>query len=264
MVAGVGSSVVGTAALARNVADAYDINVAGVVSGYGLADVVLEALGGWYFYGKIDQFRYELENGLTNLNAFLSKMFAHGTDAMEVLRNYEFPLDDIVPPSMDVQDLTELLLIRYVHGTPSLNVKLLVGHSKGNLLISSALNHINNEIRAGLGDEKYRGEDHSMQNLAVVTLGAVVDLPTKLIKQENQHQFLGRLDLLGRANSRSFGGDLAANVTRIDGSGHHLNTKIPGYLDVKAVLKEYVPDLPKISVKLTEHEKKRELLFRQV
>ena len=48
-VAGVGSSVLGTAALARNVADHYEMDVAGVVSGYGTTDVAAEALGGWFF-----------------------------------------------------------------------------------------------------------------------------------------------------------------------------------------------------------------------
>jgi hypothetical protein len=53
-VAGVGSSIVGTAALARNVADAYDFDVAGVISGYGASDLLTEAMGGWFFYGYTD------------------------------------------------------------------------------------------------------------------------------------------------------------------------------------------------------------------
>ena len=202
VVAGVGSSVVGTAALARNVADGYDIDVAGIVSGYGMADVVVEALGGWYFYGKIDQLRFELQNGITNLNKYLSSIFARGGKVTDLIKNYEFPMDDFVPPSLDIRDLNEILLVRYVNATrPRLNIKLLLGHSKGNLLISSALNHISNELRSIVGDKTYARDDHSMQHLKVVTLGAVVDLPTKLIKAEHQYQFLGRLDVLGRANS---------------------------------------------------------------
>jgi hypothetical protein len=53
-VAGVGSSVLGTAALARNVADKYGFDVAGVVSGYGFTDLITESIGGWFFYGMID------------------------------------------------------------------------------------------------------------------------------------------------------------------------------------------------------------------
>ena len=47
-VAGVGSSALGTAAFARNVADAFGEPVAAVVSGYGLADLLTEAAGGWF------------------------------------------------------------------------------------------------------------------------------------------------------------------------------------------------------------------------
>ena len=77
-VAGVGSSVVGTAALARTVADACQGDVAGIVSGYGLSDVVLEGLGGWFFYGKIDQIRYEMQAVLEDMVAMISANFAKG------------------------------------------------------------------------------------------------------------------------------------------------------------------------------------------
>ena len=60
-VAGVGSSALGTAALARNVADHFKRDVAGVITGYGMADVALEGLGGWFYYGGIDRLRYKME-----------------------------------------------------------------------------------------------------------------------------------------------------------------------------------------------------------
>jgi hypothetical protein len=60
-VAGVGSSALGSAAFARNVADAFHRPVAAVVSGYGLADVVTEAAGGWFWFGTLNRFRHELE-----------------------------------------------------------------------------------------------------------------------------------------------------------------------------------------------------------
>jgi len=264
-IAGVGSSVVGTAALARSVADTYKIEVAGIVSGYGLSDVVLEGLGGWYLYGKIDQLRYEMEKGLADLNAILSKTFAQGSDTAAYFKNFEFPLDDYVPPSLDVSALNEILLVRYVNATrPKMKIRLLVGHSKGNLLISSALNHLNNELRSFLGEKRFKSEDLAMNNLAVVTLGAVVNLPDELIKKENQHQFLGTLDLLGRTNSRALGGTIEAGFTPIDGAGHHLNTKIPGYLDLKEVRDKYLPNLPEIPPALQSREENRDLLYRQL
>lgn len=46
-----GSSALGAAALARNVADHRRAPVAAIVAGLGLADVVTEALGGWFVFG---------------------------------------------------------------------------------------------------------------------------------------------------------------------------------------------------------------------
>jgi hypothetical protein len=66
-IAGVGSSVLGTAALARNVADYHKCNVAGIVTGYGLNDMVEEALGGWFFYGALDRFRFRVDQGVQAL-----------------------------------------------------------------------------------------------------------------------------------------------------------------------------------------------------
>jgi len=261
-VAGVGSSVVGTAALARSVANTYGIDVAGIVSGYGLSDVVLEGLGGWYFYGKIDQLRYEMERGIADLNAILSKTFAKGSDVAAYLKNFEFPLDDYVPPSLDVSALNEILLMRWCNAArPKMKIRLLVGHSKGNLLISSALNHIANELKKSLDEMEWQNKDLAMHNLAVVTLGAVVNLPEKLINQPKQ--FLGALDLLGRAKSRALTGTIEPGYTRINGGGHHLNTRIPGYLDLKEVRDKYLPQLPDIDSDIQPHERDRDRLYRE-
>src|SRR5215217_712498 len=60
VVAGVGSSAYGTAALARDVADTYDFDVAGIVAGYGGLDLPTEASGGWFALGLQERigFRY--------------------------------------------------------------------------------------------------------------------------------------------------------------------------------------------------------------
>ena len=60
-VAGVGSSALGTAALARSIADALDTDVAGIITGYGLSDVMTEALGGWFVFGAADRIRFAME-----------------------------------------------------------------------------------------------------------------------------------------------------------------------------------------------------------
>lgn len=56
-VAGVGSSALGTAALARDVADYLRRPVAGIVSGFGFSDLLSEALGGWCVLGARNALR---------------------------------------------------------------------------------------------------------------------------------------------------------------------------------------------------------------
>jgi hypothetical protein len=60
-IAGVGRSTLGTAALARNVADALGIDVAGIITGYGVSDVMTEALGGWLAFGAADRISHTIE-----------------------------------------------------------------------------------------------------------------------------------------------------------------------------------------------------------
>jgi hypothetical protein len=244
-IAGVGSSVIGTAALARSVADACQADVAGVVSGYGLSDVIVEGLGGWFFYGKIDQFRYEMQAALEDVSAIVSSSFTKGGDVKKYLRRYfDTPLDAYVPSSPDVGALHDILMNRYVQDDGEKKLQLLVGHSKGNLLISSVLNHISYSLR-----DTQKATD-PFHNLAVVSLGAVVDIPCDIIMEANQYQFLGSLDLLGRLNSRSIAGDIARR-TSIPGVWHSLNTRLPGHMDAKKLLEEKVlPNLKKPSVAL--------------
>ncbi len=67
-IAGVGSSALGTAALAANVADAIGRPVAGIVSGYGLADVVAEGVVGWFVLRPLNQLRQFVDMFLTPLD----------------------------------------------------------------------------------------------------------------------------------------------------------------------------------------------------
>ncbi|MFT4181707.1 MAG: hypothetical protein QM636_07280, partial [Rhizobium sp.] len=60
-VAGIGGSALGAAAFARNVADAIAAPVAVVVSGYGLADIITESVGGHFFFGHLKGLRPVLE-----------------------------------------------------------------------------------------------------------------------------------------------------------------------------------------------------------
>jgi hypothetical protein len=60
-VAGMGGSAIGAAAFARNVANAIGEPVAAVVSGYGLGDIVNEAIGGAFLFGWLGHIRSNLE-----------------------------------------------------------------------------------------------------------------------------------------------------------------------------------------------------------
>jgi hypothetical protein len=216
-IAGVGSSVLGTAALARSVADAYGIEVAGIVTGYGVADVVTEALGGWFFYGQIDRFRYAAEQALGSLFTLLPEAppARAGTQGAE---SFNPPVDSrfLFPGNnSDVGNLLDILIAR------PRNLRVLVGHSKGNLLISFVLHHMVDE----LGDERHPLYDE----LRLVTLGAVVNLPRQFA---HRRQFLGQLDWFGGINS-----ELDVPHETVPGAWHHLNPCIPFAMPVADVLR---------------------------
>jgi hypothetical protein len=164
-VAGVGSSALGTAALARNVADALDTDVAGIVTGYGLSDVMSEALGGWFAFGAADRIRYTMEKFFERMRPAMSAaILADGTDASTTL--------------------CEILLA----GPPKLDY--LVAHSKGSLVVAHALQRF---VEDPEGDES-----PLFERLRITTLGAVVGLPPAFKKVK---QYLGALDWFGGANS---------------------------------------------------------------
>ena len=145
----------------------------------------------------------------------------------------------------DVRTLRDILLA----GPP--NLRLLVGHSKGNLLISFVLNHMKGELE-NMADE-LRDEHHPLFNhLSVVTLGAVVDIPADTFGLKT-YQFLGQLDVLGHLKSDRdppFVGRIAIPHEVVPGVGHHLNPKIPGYLSVEEVLaKVELPSKAEVSAR---------------
>ena len=122
-------------------------------------------------------------------------------------------------------------------GPPKL--RLLIGHSKGNLLISFVLNHMRGELES-LADELHDKRHPLFNRLSVVTLGAVVDIPTATFGLRT-YQFLGQFDLLGQVNSDRdfpFVGRIAIEHEVIPRVGHHLNPKIPCYMSVNEVLRK--------------------------
>jgi hypothetical protein len=240
-VTGVGSSAVGTAALARNVADACKAtiggDVAGVVSGFGASDVVQEGLGGYFFYGMLNQYRFMLEKAIQNMGAVVSDSFAKSDDIQKQVADIlgTSPEDD-VPIGVDVYALECILSAILLHRNTS--IRLLVGHSKGNLLIADAVNHMSNQLKnvENVKHVKHVKDKVFLQNLAVVTLGAVVDI-ADMIPKENQYQFLGSLDSLGLCNSR-WDMDGLAPHTSLPGKWHSLNRRLYLHTDVPEILQQ--------------------------
>ena len=249
VVAGVGSSVLGTAALARNVSDYTGWDVAGVVTGYGLSDVAQEGLGGWCYYGGIDQLRYVVERALGRMFPLRlparqpnvsdaspdgrERHFADSTPrTSRSIPGLGYPMSLDVLGNSDIRTLYDIL----VAGRDNYpKLQLLMGHSKGNLLISYALNHIKDELRE-TGDPV----DPLIKELIVVTLGAVVDIPTAALeRKDNTYQFLGQLDGLGHLNSDRdppFIGPINIPHEVVPGVGHHLNPFFSLNMSVSEVL----------------------------
>ena len=205
-IAGVGSSVLGTAALARNVADAYGFDVAGLVSGYGATDMLVEAMGGWFFYGATDEIRHEIRTAINRLTHF-------------------GPAGDTTPRDVaatratgrDLPALEEIL-----DATPP-RLKLLVGHSKGDLVLDFVLERF---------ASRHGGGHRYFDELAIATFGAVADLPPQF---RRVHQFLGALDWFGGLNSRT-----DVPCVRVPDAWHHLNTAMPFHLPAEQVLRQHV------------------------
>jgi hypothetical protein len=154
----------GSAALARNIADALNTDVAGIVTGYGLSDVMTEAFGGWFAFGAADRIKYTME-----------KFFERMRSTMPA---------DAAPAAGDASaTLSEILLA----GPPKL--EYLVAHSMGSLVVSHAP-----ALCRGSG----RRRERFVRALAHHHTRGRGRLPPTFKKVQ---QYLGALDWFGRANS---------------------------------------------------------------
>jgi hypothetical protein len=175
-VAGVGSSALGAAALARNVADARDENVVAVVSGYGFSDVLTEALGGWFWFGALNSLRHMFD-GLDRVTQTLTEPVEQLIEAIDGVATVRL--------SPDTATVADLL------GDPAFGFDLLVGHSKGNLVLSEALYWLKARDPRRIAAV---GASHR-----IVTLCAKVGMPEDC---RRVFDVTGEYDLLGALNSR--------------------------------------------------------------
>lgn len=205
VVAGVGSSALGSAALARNVADAIGKPVAAVISGYGLADVVTEALGGYFFFGALNSVRHSFE--------ILDEVFGRPQFGVATRLSTE----SLQERSLDTHTVRALL------GDPRLSFSLLVGHSKGNLVISEALYSLVKEDRAAA--------DKLAARATLITLSARIAMPPMF---RSVIDVMGEWDWFGEINSRRF----LETDEIVPNAMHHTNTELPNHLPVTEVVQK--------------------------
>jgi hypothetical protein len=199
-IAGVGSSALGTAALAANVADALDRPVVGIVSGYGLADALAEGLIGWFVLRPTNLLRQIIDTGFAPLAPVLRKISADTQPNGDPRRLVAY-----------VRGLPETDCLNRLLSLPQSPVAIMVGHSKGNLSIATALDNLTQEQWETL-----------FPRLTVATLGALVQLPASLA---GARQFMGMLDNFGLMNST-----LPQAAMFVPWATHTLNTRLPFHL----------------------------------
>ncbi|MEM9763259.1 MAG: hypothetical protein AAF968_12235 [Pseudomonadota bacterium] len=206
VMAGVGSSGLGAAALARTVANVTERPTAAIVAGYGMEDFVSEALGGFFLFGAANRARHARQTLRHRVGTIIAE-----SPQMPVLPK-PLPHEFATP---DVATLVRLL------SDPDRRVDLLIGHSKGALAIAAALARV---MRTG--DPVTCAKAARTQ---VVTAGAVIAFPPEIAWVT---QLLGQLDALGALNSR-----LGLPHRRVSLAGHHLNTALPYHLDLAGELR---------------------------
>lgn len=176
-ITGVGSSALGSAALAWDISIALRKPVLAVVPGYGMADLILQALGGWFGFGLYDYLHAKslIQNALANTapqTASIGRRLSASTPDAKTLHGA--PVFRHGSGSSDV--LHALLLHRKAP------FKLLVGHSKGALQIGNAIR--------SLPPDRTHGLD-------VITLGCPIATDVDGV---SYYQYLGLFDALGQLN----------------------------------------------------------------
>ena len=205
-VAGVGSSALGTAAFARNVADAVGAPVAAVVSGYGLADLANEAAGGFlWFYG------------LTNLHDLREKL-DHSLDWVRAAESGAFlGRPDPAPSGHDTD--TVLALVK----DDRAKISRIVAHSKGTLVVSDALHALQRTDR--------QRSDTLGESVHIITVSSRIKMPRSC---RQVTEIVGRWDRIGDFAMRR---EAPPDVVVPD-AWHHTNTDLYGHLPVTKVLKD--------------------------
>jgi hypothetical protein len=175
-ITGVGSSALGSAAFAWDASRALGEPVGAIVPGYGLADVVPQALGGWFGFGLHDWLQSVTQSFLAQAAPSLAQMgrrlarssprHARSPSGAPVFEHGSAASDDLHGVLIDAPRITRV-----------------IGHSKGALAIENALR--------SLPPERTR-------DISVLTFGCAI---AEELAHRRYDQFLGLLDALGTLNS---------------------------------------------------------------
>ena len=211
-VTGVGSSALGSAAFAWNVSEALHKPVAAIVPGFGLADLVPQALVGWLGFGMLDFLRRTTETTLT----------AVAPDLAKIGRRLSLTaLPEPFPSGTPESDILHAIL----KAAPQ--IKRLYGHSKGAFCLRNAIRN--------LPPERYA-------DLHVNTFGCVVAEETLA----NYNQILGTIDGLGQLNSWGALPELWINAW------HSTNTLLPMTMHVGELLSHDARDEDDVQLRLRD------------
>jgi hypothetical protein len=177
-VTGVGSSAFGSVAFAWDVSEALGEPVAAIVPGYGLADAVPQALGGWVGFEMYDAIQSATQQFLANFAptlAMMGKDLARSTPGREtastgapVFRHGSAASDDVHAILRNIPGITRV-----------------VGHSKGALAVENALRSL---------------PPDRTKEITVHTFGCVI---SEDVSCKCYSQYLGLIDALGILNSRN-------------------------------------------------------------
>lgn len=175
-ITGVGSSALGSAALAWDISKALGAPVLAIVPGYGVADALLQGLGGWFGFGLHDALgtKSHLQDALALMTPSLAQIGRKLSASVPGARHLNGA--PVFRTGCGSSDVLHALM-------GEIEIACVVGHSKGALAIANALRSL---------------PPAETKGLRIVTLGCPV---AEGLAGATYHQFLGLFDALGQANA---------------------------------------------------------------
>jgi len=174
-VTGVGSSAFGAAAFAWQVSRALERPVLAVVPGYGVADIIQQALGGWFAFG--------LHDFLETKPIVQTALAETAPQTAEIGRALPQSAPGHQPAPVFEHGSGSSDVLHALLSDPRMRLATVIGHSKGALVIKNAIRSIDS-----LGE----------RSLNVVTFGCPIAEERSGVRY---HQYLGLFDMLGALNA---------------------------------------------------------------